>query len=752
MKKISFVLLLAIGMLGCSGDAGREQGECIPWGDGTLQLLPLSNRAVRVRYVEGDIQPLEELIYTEKVRAPKWSVEHNEEETVLTTKQMRVVFDQKTGTLTFCDAKGRVLLQEKPSGRMVKPTEVRGIKALDVTQGFLSPENEFLYGTGQFQDGYLNIRGLSRRLTQVNTQISIPFILSSQGYGLLWNNYGLTELNPCPNSLALIPSNEEGEAYEVTATGTTGAVRERRVMDTFSGQIEVTEAGDYSLLLDMGQSMSRRQYLAIDGKVLTDQRNLWLPPTTSLIAPLEAGTHTVVVKGVQGDHPVVNWGRVEAQTVLHSPVAQALDYTVFAGNADEVIATYRRLTGPAPLMPDWMLGYVHCRERYHSQQELLENARTFREKEIPASVIVQDWQWWGRTGWNSMQFDPELYPQPKDMTDELHKMDFHLMLSVWSKIDKNSTLGRSFAEQGYYIPRTDWIDFFRTEAADYYWTNFRDSLVRRYGIDAWWLDATEPENDDLVGRQVAGGILPGELVRNVYPVKVVSTVYNGLREENPKQVPVILTRSAFSGMQRYNAVTWSGDVGNDGETLRRQIVGGLGYMASGLPWWTYDAGGFFRPGNQYSDATYQEMMLRWIQCSVWLPIMRVHGYISNTEPWNYPQETERIFTECIRQRAELLPYLKKCAKKVSREGYTLMRPLVFDFADDAEALRQQTEYMFGPNYLVCPVTETGRKEWRVYLPSNPNGWDDFYTSRHFDGGQYVTIPLTLEHIPVFIRK
>ncbi|MBR4337577.1 MAG: DUF4968 domain-containing protein [Bacteroidaceae bacterium] len=750
---------LTLWLIGCAGDGAREQaaseagqGESISLGEGTLQLLPLAEGAVRVRYTVGNIEPLEELIYTEHVARPKYKVERSETETRLTTRKMQVKLDHATGQLTFSDAKGRVLLQESPAGRRARTTQVKGMKVLDVEQHFISPDDECLFGTGQFQDGYLNIRGLSRRLTQVNTQISIPFILSSKGYGLLWNNYGLTELNPKEETLVLMPSDETGEAYEVTATSTTGGIREQRIADTFSGRMEVAEAGDYALLLDVGRRMSRRQYLAIDGKVLTNQNNTWLPPTTSLIVPLEAGTHTVVVKGVRGDNPVISWGRVEAQTVLHSPVAQALDYTVFAGTPDEVVATYRKLTGPAPLMPDWMLGYVHCRERYHSQQELLENARMFREKDIPASVIVQDWQWWGRTGWNSMQFDPELFPQPKELVDELHKMNFRMMLSVWSKVDRNSMLGREFDKRNYYIHGTDWIDFFHPEAAQFYWANFRDSLVRRYGIDSWWLDATEPENDDLVGRRVAGGTLPGELVRNVYPVKVVSTVYNGLCEEMPGKVPVILTRSAFAGMQRYNAVTWSGDVGNDGETLRRQIVGGLGYMACGMPWWTYDAGGFFRPGNQYTDAAYQEMMLRWIECSVFLPIMRVHGYISNTEPWNYPVETEQIFTECIRQRTELLPYLRKCAKRVAKEGYTLMRPLVFDFADDVEALRQQTEYMFGPRYLVCPVTEAGATEWRVYLPHNPRGWDDLYTQVHYDGGQYITIPLTLDKIPVFVRK
>ena len=179
-------------------------------------------------------------------------------------------------------------------------------------------------------------------------------------------------------------------------------------------------------------------------------------------------------------------------------------------------------------------------------------------------------------------------------------------------------------------------------ATKFDWQNFRQKLVPT-GIDCWWQDATEPENDDLVGRMVWDNTLPGEMVRNVYPLLVCKTVYEGTKG-------FILTRSGFPGIQRYGAAVWSGDVGNDWETLRRQIVGGLGLMASGIPWWTYDAGGFFRPGNQYTDKDYQERMIRWIQTSVFLPLMRVHGYMSNTEPWNYLPETQRIFVEQIRLR------------------------------------------------------------------------------------------------------
>ena len=245
--------------------------------------------------------------------------------------------------------------------------------------------------------------------------------------------------------------------------------------------------------------------------------------------------------------------------------------------------------------------------------------------------------------------------------------------------------------------------------------------------------------------------IPGEFYRNVYPLKVIKTVYEGLRRDQPDRLPVILTRSAFPGIQRYGAVTWSGDVGNDWGTLRRQIAGGLGQMAAGLPWWTYDAGGFFRPGNQYEDPDYQERMIRWIQTSVWLPFMRVHGYQSRTEPWEYSPETERRFKAAVAQREALLPYVLEQAERVWTEDYTLMRPLIFDFPQDEQALKQDGEWMFGPDYLVCPVTAGGVSVWPVYLPVNEGGWEDIRNGTRYEGGCSVEVPVDLEAIPVFRR-
>jgi alpha-D-xyloside xylohydrolase len=581
-------------------------------------------------------------------------------------------------------------------------------------------------------------------------------LLSSKGYGILWNNYGLVDFNPCDRSIALNRRAGEGTSEVVNVTTTEGGRQEVRQRNIYEATIDIAAAGDYALLLDVGQTMARRHNLVIDGQTVIDMQNLWLPPTTSAIVHLSAGRHTVTAELSRGDAPVLYYSQVKNETAFRSPVATQVDYTVFVGSPDEIIAAYRELTGPAPLMPSWALGYIHCRERFHSSQEILETANRFKQEQMPVDMLVQDWQYWGKYGWNSMRFDEEHYPDPKALTDSLHRMGIRLMVSVWSKIDKNSEVGREMLAKDYYIPDTDWIDFFNPEAAAAYWRNFSERLVP-LGIDAWWQDATEPENDDLVGRRVNNGRWAGEQVRNVYPLLVNKTVYEGLTKEAPSGAvggasPMILTRCGFPGIQRYGSALWSGDVGNDWETLRRQIVAGLGVQAAGVPWWTYDAGGFFRPGDQYTNQDYIERMLRWIETSVYLPLMRVHGYMSNTEPWNYGPEAQAVIAECLKERYRLKPYIEKCAERVAKEGYTLMRPLVFDFADDPVALQQKYEYMFGPELLVSPVTEPGVTEWKTYLPKNKGGWDDYRTGQHYAGGQTVTTAVDKGHIPVFVRK
>ena len=697
-----------------------------PFGSGKIKITKVARNAIRVQYTTDEAKAND---------LPDWLyVKHGEVE----RQDISFKVDAQQQTLTVSDKGGQPVF---------KATQHQ-FAGGEATLAFDSPEDEFLFGLGQFQDGYSNVRGLSRRLTQVNTQISIPMLLSSKGYGLLWNNYGMTEFNPCGKSVRLEKAKGEGKKEEVDATSTTGNKKEVRERHIFEATLNIAETGNYALLLDVGQKMARRHNLCIDGVPVIEIQNVWLPPTASKIVFLDEGRHTLTAELTKDDQPTVYYNKVKDETVLRSPVATAVDYTVFVGTPDEIIATYRELTGPCPEMPKWALGYIHCRERFHSSQEILETANRFKAEQMPVSMLVQDWQWWGKYGWNAMQFDETYYPDPKALTDSLHKMDIRLMLSVWSKIDKNSEVGKQMEHDGYYIPGTDWIDFFNPDAAAAYWKNFNERLVPT-GIDAWWQDATEPENDDLAGRTVNNGRWTGEQVRNVYPLLVNKTVFEGLVKAGKE--PMILTRCGFPGIQRYGSAMWSGDVGNDWDAFGRQIVAGLGMQAAGIPWWTYDAGGFFRPRDQYTNQDYIERMLRWIETSVYLPLMRVHGYMSNTEPWNYGDEAKQIIANCLKEREQLRPYIEACAERVSREGYTLMRPLIFEFADDETALRQSCEYMFGPELLVSPVTEPGVTEWRTYLPKQKGGWTEIHTGKHYDGGQYVTTEVSKAYIPVFKR-
>ena len=651
MKKLflSVLLLVAVQL---------TWAETVPFGKGQLTVKYVAKNAVRIQYDEGGALP-EQL--------PDWSYVKNDE---VADHDISVKIDKKRQQVLVKDRQGRVVFTATRH-------DMQGEQA---TLTFKSPKDEYLYGLGQFQDGYTNVRGLSRRLTQVNTQISLPMVLSSKGYGVLWNNYGMSEFNPSSESVALKKGNGEGMREEVNITTTEGGKKEVRQRNIFSAELQIAKEGDYALLLDVGQQMARRHDLEIDGKKVMDMQNLWLPPTSSAIVHLKAGKHRLTSELTKDDKPVLYYHLVKDETTFCSPVAAKVDYTVFIGSADEVVATYRELTGPCAPMPSWALGYIHCRERFHSSDEILQTANRFKKERIPVGMLVQDWQYWGKYGWNAMRFDEDNYPDPKALTDYLHHMGIRFMVSVWSKIDKTSEVGKQMLASNYYIPNTDWIDFFNPDAAAAYWKNFAERLVP-LGIDAWWQDATEPENDDLAGRMVNNGRWRGNAVRNVFPLLVNKTVYEGLKACG-QQEPFILTRCAYPGIQRYGAAVWSGDVGNDWETLRRQITAGLGVQAAGMPWWTYDAGGFFRPQNQYQDQAYIDRMLRWIELSVYLPLMRVHGYMSNTEPWNYGKEAQAAIANCIKEREALRPYIEECARRVSTEGYTLMRPLVFDFADD----------------------------------------------------------------------
>ncbi len=745
MTKPVLLLLLALA----AGSLRGDDAVSLPVGDGHLTLRPLLDNAIRVRFTRGATPETPSLILTGKAGAPAFRVHESAQALTLELPQLRATVDRRSGAITFADAAGRTLLREVPGSRRVEASRVEDEPTWSVAQAFDSPPEERLFGLGQFQDGFLNVRGLPRRLTQVNTQIAIPFLVSSRGFGLLWHNYGLTEFNPADERIALTAASAEGASSAVTVTTTGGTRREVRAAGIFTGRFTAARPGRHAFFLDVGQKMARRWHVEIDGHIVVDFANAWLPPTTSWFTDLAAGEHTVRVTGVEEDRPVLSFRSARDVTEFRSPVADSIDYVLIAGHGDQMTAAYRRLTGPVPMLPRWALGYIHCRERYRSQAELLANAAEFRARHLPLDVIVQDWQYWGRHGWNAMRFDEADYPEPAAMVRQLHKEHVRLMLSVWSRFDPNSEIGRACAARNFFIPGTQWVDFFNPAAAAFYWENIRTRLLP-LGIDAWWLDATEPENDDLLGRRTHAGA--GAARRNVYPLLVSRTVYEGLRRDAPDRRAFILTRSAFPGQQRYASATWSGDIGNSWETLRRQVAAGLDFVVTGLPWWTTDTGGFFRPGpDQYTSGEYRERFLRWLQFSTFTPLMRVHGYQTDTEPWRYGETFEAETRRWLELRYRLLPYIYSETARVSLAGSTLMRPLVLDFPGDARALDQAAEFMFGPALLVAPVLAPGVDRWPVYLPEAPGGWFDFWTGEHHPGGRTIPVAAPLERIPLHVR-
>ncbi|WP_420136609.1 TIM-barrel domain-containing protein [Sphingomonas sp.] len=717
---------------------------------GALQIMALGERAFRVRFrpgLGGGGMPQSDILLTNLAkRRPHRSTRDGATRLELPSISCEIDND---GAVHFFDRTGALLLAEAPGSRRVTAAKLAEEDVFAVEQGFLSAPDEHLFGTGCFQDGALDIRALPRRLTQVNTQISLPFLLSSKGYGLLWHNRGMAELNPPPHQLVLTKQ-AVGASRQEDVTTASGNGRVARRLATFEGTFTLDTPGRQAMLLDIGAKMASIHHVEIDGKVLVDFANLWLPPTTSFFADLDAGVHKVKVSANDADQPVLHYGPAEDRTVWRSPVAEAIDYVVIAGpSGDEVMAGYRALLGETAMLPRWAYGYIHCRERFHSSAEILANLDEFRRRRLPIDVIVQDWQYWGKYGWNAMRFDEANYPDPAWLVTALHDRNTRFMLSVWSKVGKETELGRQVAERGFYIPGTEWVDFFDPAAVRFYCAN-HDRRLGRYGIDAWWQDATEPENDDLVGRTTAAG--RGEHVRLAYPLQVARAVYEERRAAEPDKRPMILTRCAFLGQQRYGAATWSGDIGNGWDTLARQISAGLNMAAAGYAYWTVDAGGFFRPGpGQYSDPAYHERFLRWFQYATFLPLQRVHGYQTDTEFWRYGPQVETIAREYLELRYRLLPFIYSSAGETSRTGVPIMRPFVFDFPNDEAALRERHSYLFGRALHVAPVLAPNIATSSTYLPDSVGGWIDLWTGERREGGRRHEVPAPIGQIPLHAR-
>jgi alpha-D-xyloside xylohydrolase len=595
----------------------------------------------------------------------------------------------------------------------------------------LSP-GEALYGLGQHQEGYFDLRDIPIRLLQANTNIAIPFLISTKGYGLLWNDPALTDFNP---ATATIELDKHGQA------------------DFRSGP-----EGEYGFLLS-GNYRDKLQLTVGDEKVI-DLKNMWLPLTASGKIHLAANTTYKVSAETGGNSELAVRFPSDTMT-FRSEASQAVDYYfIYGPEPVKVIAEYREFTGAAPLLPRWAYGFWQCRERYSSQQQILDTAAEYRNRKIPVDVFVQDWQFWGKYGWNAMRFDETAYPNPAEMMSALHKQDLHLVISVWAKFGAETEVDRqmvashlvltsavSTREPGETKERENWADLFNPKAEELYWSDINRNLFRS-GLDGWWLDASEPEGDPLKGDTTFLG--PGKTVRNAFPLYETSAVYNGQRATDEKKRVVILSRSAYLGQQRNSSISWSGDISANWETFRRQIPAGLSFGMSGFPYWTTDVGGFFRPMDQYKSEEYHELLARWFEFGAFCPIFRVHGYRSETELWKFGPEMETILTKYDQLRYRFMPYIYSAAWGVTERGEILMRAMPYVYPADKSLRDTSDQFLFGDSLLVNPVTQQGATARDVVLPDEDD-WVDFWTGDSFRGGQTIKAEAPLDKMPILVR-
>lgn len=753
--KIKYILIICLLPFLCQAQVVKSFKQLpdrvnVTLADGTLSISPLADNAVRIKFYKVSEGNLPELVFTSSALTSAFQVSDSPSKLEIKVKKMIVSLDKQTGKLSYADNAGKVFLSEKAGARKLTPDSIQGEPCFAVEQSFESPADEYIFGLGQFQDGQYNLKNVARRLTQVNTQIAIPFIYSSKGYGLLWHQYGLTDFNPTTNFITLNKQEQRttGNAQMAEVTTTSGTQKVSQNQSLYQGKFTAPEDGEYSIFLDLGD-MGNRHFVVIDGKPCMDQSNMWLPPTSGTLVQLKAGEHQVQVLCKSDNTPKLSWRVSDNLTTFRSPVAKALDYVVFYGpSADNVIASYRNLSGNAPMFPKWAYGFWQCRERYMSGTHLVETIKEFRKRNLPVDVIVQDWQYWGSRGWGVPQFDEKNYPNPAGFIKELHDLNAHFNISIWSNPDKNSTIGKEFVAKDRFIPDTKWLDYFNPETRKEYWNTLKINMFDN-GVDSWWMDAVEPENDALKGTKTHIGV--GDFYRLTYPLMVSQAVSEGQREASSDKRVCILTRSAFSGQQRYGVINWSGDIGGTWDVFRNQIVAGLNYTITGFPYWTTDIGGFFRPGqSQYTDEKYHELLTRWYQWGTFNPIFRMHGYMTETEPWKFGQKVEDNMRKMLNLRYRLLPYIYSEAWQVTKNGSTLMRPMVMDFNGDTAAINHKFQYMFGKSILTAPVTAPNATQWNVYLPKSAD-WFDFWTGKRFKGGQTVKTDAPLDRIPLFVK-
>ena len=825
-----------------------------PQADGAkvVRLQVVTDNIIRVQATSADALPEKQsLIIVKQTAKPKFEVTDGQLVRVKAANiEARV--DKRTGQVLFYDAAGKMIIREAEQGKTFKPFRVPDreigvdvVKVPEEQRNGLSwhllfdgtPGN--LYGLGQHQSEELNMYGKNEDLFQYNTKVSVPFVMSSKNYGVLWDAYSYGRFgNPDDyQQLNRIFKLYDKKGVEGHLTGTYTDAKGKTLVrqedslyyefDTpekselarqtepggiknlpkgfnlygatvvYEGFIEPSITSAFNFILYYAGYI--KVYIGGEEVVPERWRTAWNPNAYKFQKQLMKGRRYQLRVEWKPDGGVSYCGlrasagtRTQKRLSIWTEMAKDMDYYFIAGqNADEVISGYRTLTGKAPVYPKWVLGFWQSRERYKTSDEIVGTLAEFRKRQIPIDNIVQDWNYWVEDQWGSHQFEPSRFPNPQAMLDSVHQQGGRFMISVWPKFYCNTDNYKELDKNGWMYHQAvkddihDWVgpgyvgsfyDAYSAGARKMFWRQMNDNLYAKYkyGIDAWWMDASEPNVRDCTPmwyrKALCGPTALGTSTEyfNAYSIVNADAIYNGQRSVNPNQRVFLLTRSGFAGEQRYSTATWSGDIGTRWEDMRAQMTAGLNYSMSGLPFWGMDQGGFcvenrYVQAQQLYDRTkvenedlkeWRELQARWSQFGTFIPLFRVHGQwplreIWNIAPDNHPAYQSFVYYDKLRYR--LMPYLYSMAGWVHTKDYTMMRGLVMDFNGDREIYDIKDQWMFGPALMACPVGYYKARNRSVYFPKQ-SGWYDLYTGEHIQGGQRLIVDAPYERIPVYVRE
>jgi len=786
-----------------------------------IRITPVGNEIIKVSAsATNTFDNTESLIVLPDTSSVLYSVDDQGNKLIISTSETKVEVSTITGEVQFFDKNGNLILKEKENeGKTLTPVEVDGVKAYSTRQIFESSEDEALYGLGQHQADEMNYKGKNEELFQYNTKVSVPFVVSTKQYGLLWDNYSFSRFgDPRPydqiSQFKLFDSTgEEGGLtatyIDNTSNGHVFTIRKENTIDyenletvenfpegfnfnhaqiVWEGELEPQESGMFHFLLYYAGYTK----IWINGQLMADKwRTAWNPSVAKFQYDMKAGKkyHVkldwipdggVSYIGLKALSPVAQ--DVQNNISFSSEMGNQIDYYFMKGNSmDDVISRYRTLTGKAQVMPKWAMGFWQSRERYKTQEELESTLKEFRKKQIPIDNIVQDWSYWEVDKWGSHEFDKKRFPDPKGMVDMVHDNNAHLLISVWPKFYLGTEHYNEFDKNGWIYKQAindsirDWIypgyigsfyDAYNADARKLFWEQINEHLYQ-LGIDAWWLDATEPDILSNASMEYRKKLMnptalgPSTQYFNAFALMNAKGIYEGQRAENPKDRVFILTRSGFAGMQHYGTTTWSGDIGTTWGDMKTQISAGINFSMSGLPYWTMDIGGFcvqkkFETAKEGSEEMeeWRELNTRWYQFGAFAPLFRVHGQypyreIYNLAPENHPAYKSMLYYDKLRYR--LMPYIYSLTGAVYHNDYTIMRGLAMDFTNDRRVFNIGDEFMLGPSLLVSPVYEYKARKREVYFPNN-YGWYNVYTGEYLAGGQKISVEAPYERIPLFVRE